>query len=279
MLQNNRVALNKEAGKAFLASLSKHARKVERDRFYVFDREKGREYTIVIYKSGGGRFMKKKIISLAAVMSMIITLVMPAAVYADEPQEESTAVLKYSVLTSDSEEWKEVTDGETAGTAADDAADITKLKLNVSDSKSQEDQKTVSYAVADTEGTWSDYIAAGQEAANTSGKAVAAVKAKVADELAEKYDIYYRAYVKAEENAPGKWLGWAKNDQVSGVKGYDCGIKAIQFQLVEKDTENTLDTANPFLEKKNEIPEEPTVPTEPETTPKVVYQAHVAKIG
>lgn len=38
--------------------------------------------------------MKKKIISLAAVMSMIITLVMPAAVYADEPQEESTAVLK-----------------------------------------------------------------------------------------------------------------------------------------------------------------------------------------
>ena len=223
--------------------------------------------------------MKKKIISLAAVMSMIITLVMPAAVYADEPQEESTAVLKYSVLTSDSEEWKEVTDGETAGTAADDAADITKLKLNVSDSKSQEDQKTVSYAVADTEGTWSDYIAAGQEAANTSGKAVAAVKAKVADELAEKYDIYYRAYVKAEENAPGKWLGWAKNDQVSGVKGYDCGIKAIQFQLVEKDTENTLDTANPFLEKKNEIPEEPTVPTEPETTPKVVYQAHVAKIG
>ena len=55
---------------------------------------------------------------------------------------------------------------------------ITKLKLNVSDSKSQEDQKTVSYAVADTEGTWSDYIAAGQEAANTSGKAVAAVKAK-----------------------------------------------------------------------------------------------------
>lgn len=31
--------------------------------------------------------MKKKIISLAAVISMIITLVMPAAVYADEPQE------------------------------------------------------------------------------------------------------------------------------------------------------------------------------------------------
>lgn len=279
MLQNNRVALNKEAGKAFPASLSKHVRKDERDRFYVFDREKGRGYTIVIHKSGGGRFMKKKIISLAAVISMIITLVMPAAVYADEPQEESTAVLKYSVLTSDSEEWKEVTGGETAGTAADDAAEITKLKLNVSDSKSQEDQKTVSYAVADTEGTWSDYTAAGQEASNISGKAVAAVKAKVADELAEKYDIYYRAYVKAEENAPGKWLGWAKNDQVSGVKGYDCGIKAIQFQLVEKDTENTLDTANPFLEKKNETPEEPTVPTEPETTPKVVYQAHVAKIG
>lgn len=92
--------------------------------------------------------MKKKIISLAAVISMIITLVMPAAVYADEPQEESTAVLKYSVLTSDSEEWKEVTGGETAGTEADDAAEITKLKLNVSDSKSQEDQKTVSYAVA-----------------------------------------------------------------------------------------------------------------------------------
>ena len=63
------------------------------------------------------------------------------------------------------------------------------------------------------------------------------------------------------------------------MKGYDCGIKAIQFQLVEKDTENTPDTANPFLEKKNEIPEEPTVPTEPETTPKVVYQAHVPRLA
>ena len=223
--------------------------------------------------------MKKKIISLAAVISMIVTLVMPAMAYADEAQDGQTAVLKYSVLTSDSEEWKEAEAGETAGTADDNASDITKLKLNVSDSESQEDLQTISYAVADAEGTWSDYIAAGQEAMNASGKAVSAIKVKAADALAEKYDIYYRAYVKTEENTPGKWLGWAKNDQASGIKGYDCGLKAIEVQLVAKDTKADLDTENPFLEKKNETPEEPSTPSEPETTPKVVYQAHVAKIG
>ncbi len=56
---------------------------------------------------------------------------------------------------------------------------------------------------------------------------------------------------------------WAKIDQVSR-SGNDtiAGIKAIQFQRVEKDTEIILwDTANPISGKENmRIPEEPTVP-------------------
>ena len=44
--------------------------------------------------------MYKKMISLTAIVAMIVTLVMPARVYADETQAESKPVLRYSILMS-----------------------------------------------------------------------------------------------------------------------------------------------------------------------------------
>lgn len=115
-----------------------------------------------------------------------------------------------------------------------------------------------------------EYVTAGQETGFDSEQKIAAFKIKLTEELAEKYNIYYRAYVQTDDQSEGQWLGWAENDATSGTKGYDCGIKAIQVQLTEKSTTVDLDTANSYIVKTDIVPEE---------TVKVVYQAHVAKIG
>ena len=214
--------------------------------------------------------MYKKMISLTAIMAMIVTLVMPARAYADETQAESQPVLKYSVLMSGASEWQEADNGEYVGEPENKDAEISKLKLDVLDSVTEENLNGITYSVADAEGNWNEYVTAGQETGFDSEQKIAAFKIKLTEELAEKYNIYYRAYVQTDDQSEGQWLGWAENDAPSGTKGYDCGIKAIQVQLTEKSTNVDLDTANSYIVKTDIVPEE---------TVKVVYQARVAKIG
>ena len=214
--------------------------------------------------------MYKKMISLTAIMAMIVTLVMPARAYADETQAESQPVLKYSVLMSGASEWQEADNGEYVGEPENKDAEISKLKLDVLDSVTEENLNGITYSVADAEGNWNEYVTAGQETGFDSEQKIAAFKIKLTEELAEKYNIYYRAYVQTDDQSEGQWLGWAENDATSGTKGYDCGIKAIQVQLTEKSTTVDLDTANSYIVKTDIVPEE---------TVKVVYQARVAKIG
>lgn len=214
--------------------------------------------------------MYKKIISLTAIVAMIVTLVMPARAYADETQAESQPVLKYSVLMSGASEWQEADNGEYVGEPENKEAEISKLKLDVLDSVTEENLNGITYSVADPEGNWNEYVTAGQETGFDSEQKIAAFKIKLTEELAEKYNIYYRAYVQTDDQSEGQWLGWVENDAPSGTKGYDCGIKAIQVQLTEKSTNVDLDTANSYIVKTDIVPEE---------TVKVVYQAHVAKIG
>ena len=214
--------------------------------------------------------MYKKMISLTAIMAMIVTLVMPTRAYADETQAESQPVLKYSVLMSGASEWQEADNGEYVGEPENKDAEISKLKLDVLDSVTEENLNGITYSVADPEGNWNEYVTAGQETGFDSEQKIAAFKIKLTEELAEKYNIYYRAYVQTDDQSEGQWLGWAENDAPSGTKGYDCGIKAIQVQLTEKSTNVDLDTANSYIVKTDIVPEE---------TVKVVYQAHVAKIG
>ena len=82
--------------------------------------------------------MYKKMISLTAIMAMIVTLVMPARAYADETQAESQPVLKYSVLMSGASEWQEADNGEYVGEPENKDAEISKLKLDVLDSVTEE---------------------------------------------------------------------------------------------------------------------------------------------
>ena len=163
--------------------------------------------------------MYKKMISLTAIMAMIVTLVMPARAYADETQAESQPVLKYSVLMSGASEWQEADNGEYVGEPENKDAEISKLKLDVLDSVTEENLNGITYSVADPEGNWNEYVTAGQETGFDSEQKIAAFKIKLTEELAEKYNIYYRAYVQTDDQSEGQWLGWAENDATSGTKG------------------------------------------------------------
>ncbi len=58
-------------------------------------------------------------------------------------------------------------------------------------------------------------------------------------EVAELYDIYYRAY--AEKYG---WLGWAKNGGKAGTAGYAYKLEAFQINLLKKGEEMTAESQN-----------------------------------
>ena len=67
--------------------------------------------------------------------------------------------------------------------------------------------------------------------AGTTGKsrALEAVRIRLTDDAAEKYDIYYRVHA-----ANVGWMGWAKNGDAAGTQGLGCAIEAIEVRLVAK---------------------------------------------
>ena len=73
------------------------------------------------------------------------------------------------------------------------------------------------------------------EIAGTVGRAksVEAFKMNLTGEIADEYDIYYRAH-----SSGFGWLGWAKNGEKSGTEGYAYRLEALQIKLVPKGTEN-----------------------------------------
>ena len=105
---------------------------------------------------------------------------------------------------------------------------------------------------------WEKSYKKNNEISGTTGQAlrIEAIKIRLTGELAEKYDVYYRAYT--EKNG---WLGWAKTDEIAGTLGFGYRLEALEIKLVEKNTgENT---GNSYKEK--------------EVT--VNYQTHVQSIG
>lgn len=69
-----------------------------------------------------------------------------------------------------------------------------------------------------------------ESTANDDPKRTEAIKIRLKGTQAENYDIYYRVYT-----SNYGWLGWAKNDEESGTKGYDCQAEAIQIVAGKKE--------------------------------------------
>lgn len=58
------------------------------------------------------------------------------------------------------------------------------------------------------------------------------------------YDIYYRVH---SRNIG--WMGWTKNGQPAGTKGFAYPIEAVQLQLVIKNQAFKGNMSNPYKEK------------------------------
>lgn len=59
-----------------------------------------------------------------------------------------------------------------------------------------------------------------------------AVQLRLAGEVAETYDIWYRVHV-----ADLGWLGWASNGEAAGTTGQSCAVQAIELRLLPKGTD------------------------------------------
>ena len=88
----------------------------------------------------------------------------------------------------------------------------------------------IEYSALCEESDWTDWKT-GMELAGTSGefKRLETIKVRLTGDLASFYDIYYRCNV-----GIFGWLGWAKNGDMAGTRGYAAPIISIQVQLIPK---------------------------------------------
>ena len=80
---------------------------------------------------------------------------------------------------SGASEWQEADNGEYVGEPENKDAEISKLKLDVLDSVTEENLNGITYSVADAEGNWNEYVTAGQETGFDSEQKIAAFKIKL----------------------------------------------------------------------------------------------------
>lgn len=96
---------------------------------------------------------------------------------------------------------------------------------------------------------------------NPSGiynKNIEAIKIKLTDELAEKYNLFYRVHVQDIG-----WLTWTKNGEPAGTIGFYKGIEALEIKLQLKTESNVEIGKDSFRESIN----------------KISYSSHVQNIG
>lgn len=89
---------------------------------------------------------------------------------------------------------------------------------------------------------WQPTVSGGMISGTTGmGRAIQAIKINPLGNLANRYDLYYRAHL-----SNVGWMGWAKNGQPAGITGGQNNIEAIELRLVPKDTAFIGSTANAY---------------------------------
>ena len=99
--------------------------------------------------------------------------------------------------------------------------------------------------------------------AGTTGQngSMEAIQIKLTGAAAERYDVYYRVH-----SAEVGWLGWARNGETAGTKGYGYAMQALEVVLVNKGSSAPGSTSNAYMDKTN-------------ARPALSYRAHVQDIG
>jgi uncharacterized protein YjdB len=81
------------------------------------------------------------------------------------------------------------------------------------------------------QGTDYDHWSKDNDLAGTTGEGrqLEAIRVALTGDMAEQYDVYYRAHI--EDHG---WLGWTSNGDIAGSTGYGDRLEAFQVQLVPK---------------------------------------------
>ena len=156
-----------------------------------------------------------------------------------------------------------VTDGNSAG-IPNGNKELQALKINVADDLrgyGQISGSVVYQAYVENVG-WQKEVKDGQLAGTVGkNKHIEALRIKLTDQLAEKYDIYYRVNIEGRG-----WLDWTVNGGDSGSTGLDLAVRGIEIKICAKDGEEHPEVgANALVTSDN--------------FGNIVYQAHVQNIG
>jgi uncharacterized protein YjdB len=90
---------------------------------------------------------------------------------------------------------------------------------------------------------WQNYVSSGAISGTTGqGLRIEATKIRLVGDIADYYDVYYRAHVQGYG-----WLDWAKNDNPVGSQGQNLRIEALQVVLVKKNQPAPGATSRPFI--------------------------------
>ena len=171
----------------------------------------------------------------------------------EEPEEQILDLNYKSYINGGN--WQDyVNNGELSGTTGE-AKSIKYMNIKLTNTTNV--KGSINYSIYNTYSGWNNYVESGTDVGKDNEN-IEAIKIKLTDELATKYDIYYRVHV----GSVG-WLDWAKNDDIAGTTGYCYPIEAIEIKLVEKGTETINTSGKKYMNSNN----------------KITYTSHVSDFG
>lgn len=147
--------------------------------------------------------------------------------------EDNMGLITYSAHIQNIGWQKKVADGENAGTTGRNLG-IEALTINVTELGRNENtlSGSVVYQTHVSGIGWQKNSSSDGAISGTTGenRRIEAVKIYLTDQLAEKYDVFYRVH-----SSNFGWLDWTKNGEIAGSTGYGSAIEAIQIRLFEKE--------------------------------------------
>lgn len=148
--------------------------------------------------------------------------------------EDNLGMITYTAHVQNIGWQKKVADGTEAGTTGKNLG-IEALTVSVTERgrKNNSLSGSVVYQAHVSGIGWQSSSAADGSVAGTTGenRRIEAIKIYLTDQLAEKYDIYYRVH-----SSNFGWLDWTKNGETAGSTGYGSSIEAIKICLFEKNS-------------------------------------------
>lgn len=142
-------------------------------------------------------------------------------------KKEISDIPKYTNLSYSSyvnNAWQEYRNEGITGTT-NEGLTISGLKIKLDSNEGG----SVEYQVY-SNNNWTNYLSSDTQAGNLINK-IEAIKIRLTNSLANKYDIYYRVH-----SSNVGWFDWTKNDTIAGCIGYFYGIEAIEIKILPKDS-------------------------------------------